>query len=119
MNKRPIPVTILAIVYLLMGLAGFVYHLIGINAQHPFQYDILWIELIFAIAAVCGVYMLRGQNWARWVALVWMAFHVVVSAFHNFRELAIHSLICVIIAYFLFRPSATRYFRPAVEPRGK
>jgi hypothetical protein len=119
MNKRPLAVTIIAFVYLLLGLAGFGYHLTGIKTQHPFQYDILWIELIFAIAAVCGVYLLRGQNWARWIALAWMAFHVVVSAFNNFRELAIHSLLCAIIAYFLFRPSATRYFRHDTGPRSK
>ncbi len=55
--------------------------------------------------------MLRGHNWARWLALAWIAFHVVLSAFHALAELAVHSLFCAIMAYFLFRPAANGYFR--------
>lgn len=113
MSKRPIAITIIACIYILTGAIGFVYHLGGLKAQHPFQYDIVWIELIFVIAIVSGVYMLRGHNWARWIALAWIAFHVVVSAFHTLPEFAIHSLFCAVLAYFLFRPAAARYFRAA------
>ena len=35
-----------------------------------------------SLAIVCGVFLLRGHNWARWLALAWIAFHVVLSAFH-------------------------------------
>lgn len=112
MNKRPLAVTIIAFVYILTGAVGAVYHLIGFKVQHPFQYDILWIEIISLIAILCGVYLLRGHNWARWLALAWMAFHVILSAFHTLPELAIHSLFCAIVLYFLFFfPVATRYFR--------
>jgi len=113
MNKRPLAVTLIALVYILTGVAGFAYHLAGIKVQHPFQYDVVWIELIFVLAIVSGVYILRGHNWARWIALAWIAFHVAVSAFHTLPEFAIHSLFCVVLAYFLFRPAATRYFRAA------
>ncbi len=109
-DKRPLSVTIIAWVYLLMGVAGFAYHLRGLATRHPFRNGEVWIELIFVIAAVSGAYMLRGRNWARWLAITWMAFHVVVSIFHTFSELAMHSLICAILAYFLFRAAATRYF---------
>ena len=57
--------------------------------------------------------MLRGQNWARWLAVAWMAFHVAISVFHPLRELAIHVVFLVLIAWILFRPGATRYFRKA------
>lgn len=113
MSKRPLAVTIIALVYVLMGVAGLAYHLAAFKAEHPFQYDNVWIELIFVIAIVSGVYMLRGHNWARWVALAWIAFHVVVSAFHTLPEFAIHSLFCAVLAYFLFRPATARYFRTA------
>jgi hypothetical protein len=108
MNKRPLSVTIIGCVYIVMGTIGFVYHFIEFKAQHP---DIIWIELLRLIAIVCGVYMLRGHNWARWLALGWIAYHVILSAFHTLSELAIHSLVCAILAYSLFRPAATRYFR--------
>ena len=111
MNKRPLPVTIIGWAYLTMGIAGFAYHLTGLAAPHPFRNGDVWIELIFVIAMMSGAYMLRGHNWARWLTIAWMAFHVVLSIFHTFSELAIHSLICAILAYFLFRSAATRYFR--------
>ncbi len=55
--------------------------------------------------------MLRGHNWARWLAIAWMGFHVGLSAFHAFHELAIHSLFFAAITWLLFRPAAARYFR--------
>ncbi len=56
--------------------------------------------------------MLRRQNWARWLALAWMAFHVIVSFFDRFRGLAVHCILFAVIAWFLLRPQAARYFRP-------
>jgi hypothetical protein len=111
MNTRPLSVTIIGWAYLVMGIAGFAYHLKGLRVQQRFQSDILLVELIFLIAIVSGAYVLRGHNWARWLAIAWMAFHVVVSIFHTLAELAIHSLLCAVLAYFLFRAAATRYFR--------
>jgi hypothetical protein len=111
MNRRPLAVTIIGCVYIVTGVIGFAYHLTGFQAQHPFQNDIVWVELLRLIAIVCGVYMLRGSNWARWLALVWIAYHVVLSAFHSWFELLVHSLLCAAFAYFLFRARATQYFR--------
>ncbi|TAM84171.1 MAG: hypothetical protein EPN47_02315 [Acidobacteria bacterium] len=113
-SKRPLSITIIGWIYIIMGVAGFVYHLARQWTLHPFPYDILWVELIFLAAILSGAFMLRGQNWARWLALAWIAFHVVLSVFHNLPELTIHSLLCAILAYFLFRAAANRYFRPAV-----
>ncbi len=116
-NKRPLSVTILACVYIAVGSVGFVAHFHTFQARDAFQYDAIWIELVEVLAILCGAFMLRGHNWARWVALAWMAFHVILSAFHAFREFAIHCLFCAVIAWFLFRPEAARYFRGArAEP---
>ena len=111
MNQRPLPVTIIGCLYIVMGAIGFAYHFTEFKVRHPFPYDIVWVELLRLIAVVCGGYVLRGHNWARWLALAWIAYHVVLSAFHTLSELAIHSLFCAILAYFLLRPTAARYFR--------
>ncbi len=116
MNKRPLSVTSIGCVYIATGAIGFAYHFTEFKARHPVPYDIVWVELLRLIAMVCGVYMLRGHNWARWLALAWIAYHVILSAFHTLSELAIHGLICAILAYLLFRPTATRYFRAALRP---
>ena len=39
------------------------------------QYDDALVELTELIAIVCGVFLLQGRNWARWLALAWIASH--------------------------------------------
>jgi hypothetical protein len=108
--RRPISVTILAGVYLAVGVLGFAFHFRELLAGH---HDAVGIELTEFLAILCGVFLLRGHNWARWLALAWIAFHVVLSAFHAIPELVIHAVFCAVIAWLLFRPEATRYFRGA------
>lgn len=112
-EKRPLSVTILGGIYILVGMVGFVYHLREILGRHTFGYGDFLVELTEFVAIVCGVFLLRGRNWARWLALAWMVFHVILSAFGAFREFAMHALICVLIAGILFRRESTEYFRGA------
>lgn len=107
-SKRPLSIIILGCVYIVIGFAGFVYHFPELQARNGFRDDILWIELVSLIAIVCGVFLLRGHNWARWVALAWMAFHVVLSVFHSWPEFAVHVLFFAVIAWLLFRPGTAR-----------
>jgi len=57
--------------------------------------------------------MLRGRNWARWLLLIWIAYHVILSGVHSLFQLVVHGLLFAVIAYFLFRPRASAYFRGA------
>ncbi|HEX4167698.1 MAG TPA: hypothetical protein VHZ55_19720 [Bryobacteraceae bacterium] len=107
--KRPLSLTILGCLYIAVGTVGFVYHLKEFHARPAFQYDEIWIELTEFLAVLCGAFILRGQNWSRWLALAWMAFHVMLS-FHQVQQFAIHCLFFAVIAWCLFRPEATRYF---------
>lgn len=113
MNKRPLSVLLIGCVYIVTGAGGFVAHLFEFKVRHPFENDAAWVEIVSLIAVVSGAYLLRGHNWARWLALAWMGFHVILSIFHTPLELAVHALFLAILAYFLFRPAATRYFRTA------
>jgi hypothetical protein len=113
-NKRPVSIIILAGLYIAVGVIGFAYHFHDLLA---FQYDGVLAELTELVAILCGAFMLRGHNWARWLASAWIAFHVIISALHAFREFAIHALLCIVIVWFLFRPESSRYFRSArIEP---
>jgi hypothetical protein len=117
MHARPLSVTVLAWLFIAMGGIGFVLHFPGLRAGEIFRYDGLWIELVQLSAIVAGIWMLRARNWARWLALAWMALHVALSVFHPWSQLAIHTLFLGVIAYILFRPAAARYFRrPAPAP---
>jgi hypothetical protein len=105
-NKRPVSILILACVYLAVGSIGFAYHFSELR-----QPEGVWIGLTEFLAILSGAFMLRGQNWARWLALAWIAFHVILSAFREFHELAMHTLLLAVIVWFLFRPESGRYFR--------
>jgi hypothetical protein len=105
--KRPISVTVIAGVYLAVGALGGAYHFRELLSLQP---DSISIELTELLAIVAGAFMLRGHNWARWLALAWIVFHVILSAFHSSREFAVHGVFCAVIAWILFRPAAARYF---------
>src|SRR5581483_9412606 len=106
--KRPVLITLVACLYILVGVAGFAFHFKELLARHP---DAVVIEATELVALVCGVFMLRGQNWARWLALAWVIFHVAVSLFHPLGELAVHLVLCLVIGWVLFRAEGGRYFR--------
>jgi hypothetical protein len=117
MNKRPLLVTVIGCIFVAAGVIGFAYHLTEFKTQRPFEYSILWICLLRLLAILGGVFVLRGNNWARWLLLVWIAYHVILSAFHPLSELVAHGLLLAVIAYVLFRPQASAYFRSArAEP---
>jgi hypothetical protein len=105
-TKRPVSVWILSCLYIAVGTIGFAYHFSELMAH---QDDSVWIELTELLAIVSGAFMLRGHNWARWLALVWMAFHVAIS-FPVYRQMAIHLTIFAGVAWVLFRPNTRRYF---------
>jgi phosphatidylglycerophosphate synthase len=115
-NKPPWPVMLVAILYIAIGAIGFVYHLPAFHGQYGFHQEDFWIELTEAIALISGVFLLLGRNWARWLALAWIAFHVLLSAFHSLQEVIIHSVLCAIIAFLLFCPPAMRFFRGRRNP---
>jgi hypothetical protein len=110
MNKRPISVVIIAILYIAVGAVAFAFYFPTLLKGHP---DAVAIELTELLAIIAGVYMLCRQNWARWLAMAWIVFHVVLSIFHPVQELVMHSVLCVLFAWLLFRPAASRYFREA------
>jgi hypothetical protein len=109
-NRPPASVIVVACLYLAVGTIGFAYHFTQLLAL---QADAVWVEATEFLAIICGACMLRGYNWARWLAVVWIASHVILSAFRSFHEFAIHALFLVVITWFLFRPGAARYFRDA------
>jgi len=110
-NMRPLSVTILAWLYIAVGTVGFVSHFNGIHAGNAFRYDGIWIEVVEVLAIVCGAFLLRGHNWARWLILVWIAYHVILSALHSVSQTVVHGMLFAVVAYFLFRPRVTAYFR--------
>lgn len=111
MRNRPISVTIISLVLIAAGVAGIAYHATEFKGSHPFQFDVLGILLIRLSGIVAGVFMLFAQNWARWLALVWIAVHVGLSYYHSLGQVIAHAIIFLIFTFVLFRAPARDYFR--------
>lgn len=120
MTKRPLPLTIIGWLFIAVGAISFVSgwlprdnggirRALELRASHPL--DTALADGVRILAAVAGVFILRGINWARWLLVAWLLFHVAISLRHSPSELIIHSLLCVVVLYFLSRADAAEYFR--------
>ena len=112
MTKRPLSVTIVGCIFLATGIIGSIFHATELKGPGSARYDAVWALVISLVAVLCGIYLLRRSNWARWVAVAWLAFHVILSL-HSRQALLVHSALLVGFAYLLFRPAARAYFRAA------
>jgi hypothetical protein len=110
MRKRPWSVTIAGWIFVLVGAADVAFHVTDVKLRGPFAYDALWPLGLGLVAIVCGLFVLRGSNWARWLAVAWLAFHVILSG-HVLERWIVHTLLLAVLAYLLFRPQATAFFR--------
>jgi hypothetical protein len=111
MNRRPIAVTILGCILIATGVASLAFHATDFKPSHVLPSELVWISLVRIIAIVSGVFILRGSNRARWLALAWIAFHVAISFLDSLQKVAVHGLIFVLFTYVLLRPEASVYFR--------
>jgi uncharacterized membrane protein HdeD (DUF308 family) len=113
---RPFAITVLGWLYIVVGIVGLVHHgLVAIRSWHP---EDLWILLSQVLALIAGVFMLRGANWARWLACIWIAAHVVIAWLNGPGQALFHAIIFVGITILLFRADARAFFRsePAASP---
>jgi hypothetical protein len=108
-NKRPLSITVIGVLFLLAGAVGLAYHATEFRTP-PFPYELTGVLVVRLLAVAGGVFLLRGRNWARWLLLVWMAYHVALSAFHSASQTIVHGLLLAVIAFFLFSASAKMYF---------
>src|SRR5436190_3117790 len=116
MNQRPRSITIVSWICIVMGSIALVAGLLPINgitrAQRIVELKSHWyVHLSRAVEIISGIFMLYGQNWARWLLVAWLVFHVYVGALHSAVHLISHALLFLIGIYLLFRPPANAYFQ--------
>ena len=108
MPRRPLSITIISWLFIIFGsialLSGVVRGGGGDLASH------WYVHLSRLLQIVAGVFMLYGRNWARWLLVAWIAFHIVVSALHSVLFLLMHVAIFSVILFFVFRRRASAYF---------
>ena len=108
MRKPPFPIIVIGALFIVAGAAGLIYHL----HDQPFDRGALLLLFVRLLAVVSGIFLLLGHNWARWLLIAWLAFHVSISAFHSIEQTVVHALLLAVVAYFLFRPPASTYLKP-------
>jgi hypothetical protein len=109
-EMRPISITLISILAVAVGAGGFVSHARQFESAHPGG-TIALCALSLA-AVIAGIFMFHGRNWARWLWMLWMTFHVAISFFNGLSEMLVHAVMLGIFAFLLFRPRASAYFRP-------
>lgn len=119
MKRRPLSVILVAVLFILAGGVGFVYHAKDVFEQSSMNYELIWILLLRILAVVCGLLLLKGVNWARWLAIAWLAYHVVLSVFHSASETITHSVFLIIVVVLLFIPKSSIYFKGSGRTKQK
>ena len=114
-NGRPLPVTLVGFLFIAAGTFGFIYHASEVFEETQFSFETLLVLLLRILAIVIGLFLLRGANWSRWLALDWVAYHTILSAFHSSSEMITHLALVIVIALLLFLPKSSAYFKPAKE----
>ena len=118
MNKRPRSITVISWIFIAFGsialLSGLLPNINTTAAQRLAEIKGHWfVHVSRMVMVLCGVFMLYGFNWARWLLVAWLVFHVIIGALHSPFQLIVHSLLFAVVVFFLFRPPASAYFRGA------
>ena len=96
--QRPLAVTVISLIYIVVGIVGLVFHLVDFKGQLSLRSEITWVTAVRLLAIVAGI----DHNWARWLALAWMAFHVVLGALNAPSQLLLHAFLLVVLAISCF-----------------
>ncbi|HTK81818.1 MAG TPA: hypothetical protein VL633_05960 [Bacteroidota bacterium] len=111
-SKAPLPVTLLAWLFILVGVVGIGYHSTELNLHDPFADGHLVLGLLVRLLAIIGgVLLLRKVFWARWILILWTLYHVVLSATHSVPQLVLHCVVMIVVTYILLRPASAAYFK--------
>jgi hypothetical protein len=123
MTKRPKSVTIIC--WIMLALSGISLIVSTMTLDDPtarelmsrspipltVQYIMMYAGLL--VMFVSAIAMLKGQNWARFLYVIWsvVGFAIGLATSPMKAALVPGIVVLVVIAFFLFRPKANEYFR--------
>jgi hypothetical protein len=110
MKSRPLPILILAILFIIVGLVGFSSHIKDFFEPGIKIYVVLLVQLLRVSAIVSGILLLRASNFGRWLTIAWVVSHVVIGALNSTFQLIAHIVLLIIVSILLFLPASSRYF---------
>ena len=111
MKKAPIPVIIVSVLFIVAGSVGFVYHFKELFESNARLNEILWIQFVRVLAIVCGLLLLLSVNQARWLAIAWLLYHVVIGALHSTTQMISHIVLLLFVVVLLYLPKSSVFFQ--------
>ena len=109
MKQRPLSITLISYLFIAAGAVGIIYH--ASELKEVGTPEVSWVLFVRMLAIIGGVFTLRGVNWARWLLVTWIVYHVVLSFFHSTAELIMHFVLAMVVVASLFHPKANVYFK--------
>jgi hypothetical protein len=70
--QRPLAVTVISLIYIVVGIVGLVFHLVDFKGQLSLRSEITWITAVRLLAIVAGIFMFHdhtgqgGWLWPGW-----------------------------------------------------
>ena len=110
MKTRPLPVIIVSILFILSGCVGFAYHVKELFGLNNNLNETIWILFLRILAVACGLLLLFRINWARWLTIAWLVYHIIISAFNSTSEMIAHIVLLIMVFVLLFLPVSSAYF---------
>jgi hypothetical protein len=111
MTERPWAVTAVGLLMMAAGAFGMSLGFVNAKRVWPPEQDLIWVVIVDAIGIACGIFLLRGKNWARWLTVVWIGAHAVAISFYARKGALAHLVIFALIAYLLvLRADVREYF---------
>jgi hypothetical protein len=123
MNKRPTSVTVVCWIMIVLSGISLITSTMTMDdptakelmSRSPIPITIQYIMMYAAILVmlISGIAMLRGQNWARFLYVIWSVIGFAIGLATSPMKLVMIPgiVVFIVIAFFLFRSKANEYFR--------
>ncbi|HEY1870179.1 MAG TPA: hypothetical protein VGG71_03930 [Chitinophagaceae bacterium] len=115
MKKPPLPVIIVSVLFILTGCIGFAAHIKDLFASNSKLYESIGVLLLETLAVACGFLLLSRINWARWLAIAWLACHIAISALNSVSQTIAHIVFFIVVTILLYLPVSSKYFHKKNE----
>ena len=103
-KNRPLTIVVISLLFILLGTITLVHAVVELINTTDRLTDLKshWMIYLSGIAAIVGgVFLFKGHNWARWLLVAWMLFHIVVGALNGLVPLLTHVVIFSVISSLL------------------
>jgi hypothetical protein len=110
-NKRPTSVTIIAWLLIVVGGVFLIDNWDVLKVKETLLH-FMWTFFRMLFPLISGIGMLKRQNWARFLYLIWWIFLFVIYIVRNPMTTGLigGTALFLITIFFLFRPKANDYF---------